>query len=157
MAVKPIPEGFHTLTPHIIVNDAAKAIDFYKKAFSAEEVLRLPGPGGKIMHAEIKIGDSPVMIAEEYPDMGVRSPLAIGGSAVTLNLYVPDVDKVFNQAVSAGATAAMPVADQFWGDRYGKLTDPFGHHWSVATHTEDLTAEQIAERAQAAFSQGASS
>jgi uncharacterized glyoxalase superfamily protein PhnB len=157
MAVKPVPEGLHTLTPHIIVNDAAKAIDFYKRAFNAEEIACLPDPGGKIMHAQIKIGDSHVMIADEYPDMGVRSPLAIGGSAVTLNLYVPDVDKVFNQAVGAGATAAMPVADQFWGDRYGKLTDPFGHHWSVATHTEDLTAEEIAERAQAAFSRGASS
>jgi PhnB protein len=155
MAVKPIPEGYHTLTPHIVVSDAAKAIEFYEKAFGAKEVMRMDGPGGSVLHAEIKIGDSPIMIAEEHPDMGVRSPLSIGGSPVTLNLHVADCDKMFNQAVSAGATATMPPADQFWGDRYGKLKDPFGHHWAISTHTEDLTPEEIGNRAKAFFSQGA--
>jgi len=153
MAVKPIPDGYHTVTAHITVNDGNKAIDFYKKAFGAKEIYRMPGPGGKVMHAEIQIGDSIIMLNDEFPDMGgARSAKAIGDSAVTLNLYVPDVDKVYNQAVASGATATMPVADMFWGDRYGKLKDPFGHHWSIATHKEDVTPEEIMKRAAAEFS-----
>jgi PhnB protein len=153
MAVKPIPDGYHTVTPHITVNDGNKAIEFYKKAFGAKEVYRMPGPGGKIMHAEIQIGDSMIMLNDEFPEMdGSRSAKSLGGSAVTLNLYVPDVDKLFNQAVAAGATATMPVADMFWGDRYGKLKDPFGHNWSIATHKEDVTPEEVMKRAQAEFS-----
>jgi uncharacterized glyoxalase superfamily protein PhnB len=152
MAVKPIPDGFHTLTPHIVVSDAAAAIDFYKEAFGAKEAMRMPGPGGKIMHALIQIGDSKVMLNDEFPEMGgALSPSSLGGSPVTLTLYVPDVDRTFEQAIAAGATVKMPAADQFWGDRYGMLTDPFGHLWAVATHIEDLTPEQIAQRA-AAFS-----
>ena len=152
MAVKPIPDGFHTLTPHIVVSDAAAAIDFYKEAFGAKEAMRMPGPGGKIMHALIQIGDSKVMLNDEFPEMGgALSPSSLGGSPVTLTLYVPDVDRTFEQAIAAGATVKMPAADQFWGDRYGMLTDPFGHLWAVANHIEDLTPEQIAQRA-AAFS-----
>lgn len=152
MAVSKIPEGHHTLTPHLIIHNASEALDFYKKAFGAEELMRMPGPDGKsIMHAEIKIGDSIVYIAEEYKDMGCLSPSSLKGSPVTLHLYVEDVDKAFQMAVDAGATPSMPVQDMFWGDRYGKLTDPFGHHWSIATHVEDVTPEQCAERAAAAF------
>lgn len=151
MAVKPIPEGFHTLTTHLVVNDGAKAIEYYKKAFGAKEIARMPGPHGKIMHAEIQIGDTRVMLNDESPEMGARSPKTLGGSPVTLTLYVTDCDKVFKQAVAAGGTATMPMADQFWGDRYGTLKDPFGHQWAVATHKEDLTPEQMDERAQAFF------
>jgi uncharacterized glyoxalase superfamily protein PhnB len=143
----PIPDGFHTVSPHIVIKGAGQAIDWYKKAFGAEELFRMPAPDGSIMHAEIRIGDSPIMIAEEFPTMGVKGPKSIGGSPVTIHLYVKDVDKVYNQAVAAGATAAMPPADMFWGDRYGKLIDPYGHHWSVATHMEDLTPEQCSQRA----------
>ena len=143
-ATNPVPEGFHTMSPHLIVKGAAQAIDFYKKAFGAEEVMRMPGPDGKtVMHAELKIGNSMVMLADEFPDMGCRGPQSIGGSPVTLHLYVSDVDAAFNKAVKAGAKVTMPLADMFWGDRYGKLTDPFGHEWSVATHTRDLTPDQI--------------
>jgi len=142
-AVKPIPEGYSTITPHIVCKDAAKAIDFYKKAFGAEERARMPGPGGTVMHAEIKIGDSIVMLGEENPQMGSRGPRSIGGSPVTLHLYVQDVDKAFERASKAGCKVTMPVMDMFWGDRYGRLEDPFGHHWSIATHKQDLTVEQI--------------
>ncbi len=129
-AVKPIPDGFNTLSAHVVVRGADQAIEFYKKAFGAEEITRIPGPGGKgIMHAELKIGDSMLMMCEEFPDMGAKSPAAIGGSPVTLHLYVQDVDQAFDRAVSAGATVKMPLTDMFWGDRYGKLTDPFGHEW----------------------------
>lgn len=156
--VKPIPEGYHTITPHIVVRDAAKAIEFYKRAFGAEEVMRLPGPDGHgIMHAELKIGDSFIMLGEESPDMGgeCRSPESLGGSAVTLNLYVKDVDAAFERAVSAGAQVKMPLADMFWGDRYGALVDPFGHKWSLATHIEDVSPEEIRKRAEAFFAQAA--
>jgi uncharacterized glyoxalase superfamily protein PhnB len=150
--VNPIPEGFRTLTPHLIIQNAGAAIEFYKRAFGAEELLRMNGPDGKsVMHAEIRIGDSAVMIAEEYPQMGCRGPKAIGGSPVTLHLYVPDVDAAMKRAAGAGAEITMPVADMFWGDRYGKLKDPFGHEWSIATHKEDLTPEQCAERANKFF------
>jgi uncharacterized glyoxalase superfamily protein PhnB len=150
--VNPVPEGFRTLTPHLIIQDAGAAIEFYKKAFGAEELLRMNGPdGSSVMHAEIRIGDSALMIAEEYPQMGYRGPKAIGGSPVTLHLYVPDVDAAMKRAAAAGAEITMPVADMFWGDRYGKLKDPFGHEWSIATHKEDLTPEQCAERANKFF------
>ncbi|HJV00147.1 MAG TPA: VOC family protein [Burkholderiaceae bacterium] len=143
--VRPIPEGMHTITPHLICEGAANAIEFYKKAFNAEELSRLPGPDGKIMHAMLRIGDSTLMLNDAFPDCGGFGPLALKGSPVTIHLYVKDVDATYKQAVAAGAEAKMPVADMFWGDRYGMLVDPFGHHWSVATHKQDLTPEQIRE------------
>ena len=152
--VKPIPPGYHTATPYLIIKDAAKAIDFYKKAFGATEIMRMADPTGKIMHAEIKIGDSPIMIASKFPQMGVVSPETLGGSPVSIFLYVEDVDKVAAQAVAAGATTLMPVADQFWGDRYGKVADPFGHRWDIATHKEDVAPEEIGKRAAAAMGGG---
>ena len=152
---KPIPEGHHTVTPHLIMRDAAKAIDFYKKAFGAEEVFRMPGPDGKtIMHAELKIGNSMIFLADEFPTMGCVGPATLKGSPVTLHLYVENVDTFFNRAVKAGAKATMPVQDMFWGDRYGKLEDPFGHHWSVATHVEDVSPQECAKRAAAEFGGG---
>jgi uncharacterized glyoxalase superfamily protein PhnB len=153
MSIKPVPEGFHTLTPHLCVDGAAAAIDFYQQAFGANEIARMAGPGGKIMHALIQIGDSKVMLNDEFPEMGARGPNAIGGSAVTLTLYVPDADRTMAQALAAGGKETMPVADQFWGDRYGIVTDPFGHLWAIATRKEELTPEQIAKRA-AAFAAG---
>jgi PhnB protein len=156
MAVKPIPEGFHTITPHLVVKDAANAIEFYKKAFSASEVWRSLGPGGKsIMHAELKIGDSIFMLNDEFPEMNSLSPASIGNTAVTISLYVEDADKVFNQAVESGAKVVMPLADMFWGDRYGMLTDPYGHRWAVCTHIKDCTPEEIAAGMQQACSEKA--
>ena len=156
MAAKTVPEGFRTITPHLIVKGAGQAIDFYKKAFGAEEVMRMPGPDGKsVMHAELKVGDSMFMIADEFPNMGCVGPQTLGNSPVGIHLYVNDADTVFNQAVKAGATVKMPMTDMFWGDRYGKLQDPFGHHWSVATHKEDVTPQECAKRAAAAFGSGA--
>jgi len=152
-SVKPIPDGFHTVTPHITVKGAADAIEFYTKAFGAQELSRMPGPDGQtLMHAMIRIGDSFIMLNDEFPDWNCFGPNAIGGTAVTINLYVEDTDAVFKQAVDAGATAKMEPADMFWGDRYAKVSDPFGHEWSIATHIEDLTAEQIQERGKAMFS-----
>ncbi|MEK6675321.1 MAG: VOC family protein [Planctomycetota bacterium] len=149
---KAIPDGHHTVTPHLVVRGAAKAMEFYKNAFGAKELFRVPGPDGKtVMHAEMMIGDSPFYLCDEFPDMGATSPATLKGSPVTIHLYVQDVDKTYSQAVSAGAKATMPVSDMFWGDRYGKLEDPFGHHWSVATHTEDVAPEEIAKRSKAAF------
>lgn len=151
--VRPIPEGFHTITPHLICRDADRAVQFYKQAFGAEELTRMAGPDGKtVMHAELKIGDSLLMICDEYPDMGCRSPLAIGGTPVTLHLYVNDTDTAYERAVKAGATAVMPPADMFWGDRFGKLKDPFGHEWSIATHKEEVSPEECAKRAKTACS-----
>jgi uncharacterized glyoxalase superfamily protein PhnB len=152
--VNPIPEGFNSVTPHIVVKGAKAAMEFYKKAFGAEEVMCIPAPDGSVMHAEIQLGNSRVMIAEENPQMGCQSPKSLGGSPITVHLYVNDVDSVVNQAVKAGATSVMPITDMFWGDRYGMVTDPFGHKWSVATHTEDLTPEQIGERMAKAFAGG---
>ncbi len=149
--VKPIPEGFHTATPHLVVSDAAAAIEFYQKAFGAEEVSRMPGPEGKIMHAAIRIGDSPVMLNDEFPDMGTVGPKAIGGTAVTIHLYVKEADAMWDSATKAGAKVVVPIDDMFWGDRYGVIEDPFGHRWSIATHTQDLTPEQVMEGAQKAF------
>jgi PhnB protein len=152
--VKAIPEGYHTITPHIIVRDANRAIDFYKRAFGAEELGRMPGPDGKgIMHAVIRIGNSMLMLADEFPGMDSLSPATVGGTSVTLHLYVEDVDVVTDRAVKAGATVKMPVADMFWGDRYGIVADPFGHRWSIATHKQDLTAAEVRQGAEKAFSQ----
>jgi len=155
MAVKPIPEGYHTATPYLIINDAAAAIEFYKQAFAATEVMRCADPSGKIGHAEIKIGNSPIMLADEFPDMGFRGPKALGGSPVGILLYVEDVDARFNQAIAAGATERMPVKDQFYGDRSGTLTDPFGHVWTIATHKEDVSPEEVHKRFEAAMLQHA--
>lgn len=151
---KAIPDGYYTVTPHLVVKDAGGAIEFYKKAFGAEEVFRMPGPGGKVMHAELKIGNSHVMINDEMPDYGALGPQSIGGTPVTLHLYVNDVDSTFKRAISAGAKEEMAVADMFWGDRYGKLVDPFGHKWSVATHKEDVSPEECARRMEKEFGKG---
>jgi PhnB protein len=151
--VKPIPSGFHTLTPHLVVKGAGKAIEFYKKAFGAQEVGRLPGPDGKsIIHADLKIGDSHVFLVDEMPEMGCRGPQTIGGTPITIHMYVEDVDAAFGKAVAAGAQVKVPLSDMFWGDRYGMLADPFGHAWSLATHKEDLTPDEIGKRAQSACS-----
>jgi len=147
--VNPIPRGLHTITPQLAVDNAAKAIDFYKKAFGAEELSREMGPGNKIMHAELKIGDSMLYLADEFPEMGdcgTKSPKKLSCVPSLLHFYFTDVDASFAKAVAAGATVKMPVMDMFWGDRYGQLEDPFGHRWSMATHKEDLTPAQIAER-----------
>lgn len=145
--VKAIPDGMHTVTPHLVCNGAADAIEFYKKAFNAVELGKVPGPEGKLLHAVIRIGDSAVMLVDEFPDHNALGPKSLKGSPVTIHLYVQDVDAVFNQAVSAGAKSTMPVTDMFWGDRYGLLEDPFGHHWSVATHIRDVQPEELREAA----------
>ena len=149
--IKPIPDGYHTATPYLVITDAGKAIEFYKVAFGATESMRLATPDGKVMHAEIKIGDSPIMLCDECPDWNAFSPQTIGGTAVSIMLYVEDVDSVVNRAVAAGAKLLMPVEDQFWGDRMGTVSDPFGHKWTVATHTEDVSPEEISTRAKAFF------
>ena len=149
--VKPVPEGYHTVTPYLTVNDGAGAIEFYKRAFGAKERSRMAAPTGKVAHAELKIGDSMIMLSDEMPGAGCRSPQSLGGSSVNIFLYVNDVDAIFDQAVQSGAKADMPVADMFWGDRYGKLTDPYGHSWSLATHKEDLAPEEMQKRGQAAM------
>ncbi len=149
--IKPIPEGFHTITPHLVIKGASDAIEFYKQAFGAQEVERMPWTDGKkIMHAHLKIGDSHLFLADEFPEMCSKGPAIGEGSPVTLHLYVQDVDSAFKTALAAGGKEIMPPADMFWGDRYGKLVDPFGHEWSLATHKEDLTLEEIGKRAQAA-------
>ena len=145
---KPIPEGMHSVTPHLVCAGAADAIDFYKKAFGAAEEARLPGPQGKIMHAMIRIGDSAVMLVDEMPEWGALGPKALKGSPVTIHLYVEDVDGFVARAVKAGAKVTMPVADMFWGDRYGQIEDPFGHHWSVATHVRDVSMEEAQQAMQ---------
>ena len=152
--VKPIPDGYHTVTPYLVQKDSKRALEFYKKAFGAEELMRLGGPDGKIGHAEIKIGDSPIMLADEYPEMGYRGPRALGGSPVSIMLYVEDVDACFNQAVAAGAKVVRPVVDQFYGDRSGNIEDPFGHVWTIATHKEDVAPEEIEKRFAAAMGKG---
>jgi PhnB protein len=141
--VKPIPEGMHSLTPHIVCDGAADAIEFYKKAFNAVEISRMAGPDGKMMHAAVKIGDSTLFLADEFPQWGGFGPKALKGSPVTIHLYVENVDEVVEQAAAAGAKVTMPPAEAFWGDRYAQLEDPFGHKWSVATHTRDLSDEEI--------------
>ncbi len=148
---KPIPDGFHTITPHIVVQDAAKAIEFYKQAFGAAETVRHMKPDGKaVMHAQLKIGNSMLMLGSEFPPMCL-SPKSRGGTSTTLHLYVENADAAFERAVKAGCAVKMPLSDQFWGDRYGQVEDPFGHQWSIATHKQDLTNEQLAANAKAAF------
>jgi PhnB protein len=142
-SIKPIPDGMHTVTPHLVCAGAAEAIEFYKRAFNAVEIARLPRPDGKIMHASIRIGDSAVMLVDEFPDWGVVGPRSLGGSPVTIHLYVENVDAFAEGAVGAGAKITMPIAEMPWGDRYGQLEDPFGHRWSVATHVRDVTPDEI--------------
>ena len=153
MATKPIPEGYHTLTPYLAVENAAEAIEFYKRAFGAKELVRMDAPQGKIGHAELQIGDSRVMLSDPFPQSTVRPPKELGGTSASVFMYVEDVDEVVKQAVDAGATVTMEVADQFWGDRFGSVADPFGHTWSVATHVEDVSPEEIAERGKAAMAE----
>jgi PhnB protein len=141
--VKPVPEGMHSVTPHLVCAGAADAIEFYKKAFGALEEARLPGPDGKLMHAMIRIGDSAVMLVDENPEWGMLGPKSLKGSPVTIHLYVEDADAFAARAVKAGAKITMPLADMFWGDRYGTLVDPFGHNWSVATHIRDVSMEEM--------------
>jgi PhnB protein len=143
MSVKPVPDGYHTLTPFLTIRDAAKAIEFYKAAFGAQERGVMKAPDGKVMHAELKIGDSIVMLSDEFPDFGSISPQALGGSASGLHIYLDNVDAAFDRAVKAGAQVEMPVMDQFWGDRFGSLKDPFGHKWSIATHVKDMSPEEM--------------
>jgi PhnB protein len=147
------PKGYHTVTPSLFVAGAAKALDFYKKALGAEELMRFEGPDGKIMHAEFKVGDSIVMLADEMPDQGGRGPKSIGGTPVSFFVYGDNVDAAWKRAVDAGAKEIVPLADQFWGDRTGCVVDPFGHQWWLAQHVEDLTPEQIRKNAEAFFSQ----
>jgi uncharacterized glyoxalase superfamily protein PhnB len=151
--VQAIPKGYHTVTPSIVVAGAAKAIDFYRKAFGAEEVMRFPGPDGSIMHAEIRIGDSTIMLGDEMPDQGGKSPKAYGGTAVSFFVYKDNVDAAWKRAVDAGAKPIMPLIDQFWGDRAGCLEDPFGHKWWLAQHIQDLTPDELQKNAEAFFSQ----
>lgn len=155
--VKPIPEGYHTITPYLTIRDAARAIEFYQRAFGAALRLRMDQPNGNVGHAEMTLGDSNFMLSEESPETGCHSPASLQGTTGSLFVYVPDVDAAFARAVKAGAKPVMPVSDMFWGDRYGALVDPFGHRWSLATHKEDLTQEQISQRARAAFAQPAGS
>ncbi len=146
--VKPVPEGYHTVTPYLVQGDAKRAIEFYRKAFGAETRMSMPGPEGRVMHAEVKIGDSMIFLSDEFPEMSpeTKSPQSAGCVTGTIFLYVPDVDAVFKRAVEAGARVVMPVADMFWGDRFGKVADPFGHHWGIATHKEDLAPQEIQTR-----------
>lgn len=144
MPVNAIPTGYHSITPYLIIDGASAAIDFYKKAFGATELFRMPDESGKrIRHAELKIGDSPIMLADEFPEMGYRNPKALGGTPVSLMLYVEDVDKVIPRAVSNGAKIVQPIKDQFYGDRSGTIHDPFGHVWTVATHIKDVSSEEL--------------
>jgi PhnB protein len=151
MAVKPIPEGYHSVTPYLAVDGAAEAIEYYKQAFGAKERVRMDAPGDKIGHAELEIGDSLVMLSDAFPQASTRPPTELGGTSASVFMYVEDVDAVVKQAVDAGATVTMEVADQFWGDRFGSVQDPFGHLWSIATHVEDVPPEEMAERAKAAM------
>ena len=144
--VKPIPDGYHSVTPYLIIDGAARALDFYKRAFDAKELMRIPSPGDKIGHAEIKIGDSVIMLADEHPEMDARSPSHYGGSPVSIMIYLEDVDKQFKQALAAGATELRPLTDQFYGDRSGTLRDPFGHNWHLSTHKEDVSMEEMNRR-----------
>jgi len=144
--VKPIPTGYHAINPYLIIDGAARAIEFYRRAFDAKEMLRIPAPNDRVGHAEIKVGDSVIMLADEHPEMDARAPEHFGGSPVSLLLYVTDVDKQFKQALDAGATEVRPVADQFYGDRSGTLKDPFGHSWHLSTHKEDVSMDEMARR-----------
>ncbi|TLZ11231.1 MAG: VOC family protein [Gammaproteobacteria bacterium] len=156
MATKPIPDGYRTATPYLILKGAAEAIEFYKRAFGATELLRMADPNGRVGHAEIRIGDSVIMLADEHPEMGHRGPRSLGGSSVSIMLYLPDVDAVFERALKAGARAQRPVQNQFYGDRSGTLEDPFGHVWTIATHVEDVPPEELKRRAEAVMKSSAS-
>ena len=147
--VKPVPDGYHNVTPYMIIDGAARALDYYKRVFGATERMRMPGPDGKIGHAEISIGDSMIMLADEHPEMGARSPRAFGGAAVSIMLYVNDVDETVKTAVAEGAKVLQPVEDKFYGDRTGTIEDPFGHHWHVGTHKEDVPPDEMKRRAAA--------
>jgi PhnB protein len=150
MPPRPIPEGYHTITPYLIVTGAAGAIEFYKHAFGAKEVMRIPHPDGRIGHAELQLGDSRIMLADEFPEIGARSPMSLGGTPVSILLYVEDVDAVTTRALAAGAKLLRPLKDQFYGDRTGTLSDPFGHQWTIATHKEDVSPDEMKKRAAAA-------
>jgi PhnB protein len=151
MATKPIPEGYHSVTPYLVVDGAARAIEYYEQAFGAKERVRMSAPDGKIGHAELEVGDALVMLSDPLPQFVGRSPKELGGTSVSLFMYVEDVDATVKQAVDAGATVTMEVADQFWGDRFGAVTDPYGHLWTIATRVEDLTPDEVAERAKEAM------
>ena len=146
MSTKPIPDGYHSVTPYLTVNDGAAALGFYERALGAEVFMRMPGPGGKLGHAEFRIGSSPVMMSDEFPEMGVLSPQTLGGVTSSLMIYTPDADALFAQAVAAGCTVLKPLQDQFYGDRSGTVQDPFGHRWTIATHVEDVSPEEIQRR-----------
>jgi uncharacterized glyoxalase superfamily protein PhnB len=156
MAVKPIPEGYHTIAPSLIVDGAADAIEFYKRAFGATERGIMPGPDGRIAHAELQIGDSVLMLSDPYPMQNAKAPKEIGGTSVSIFMYVEDVDATYKQAIEAGGTSTMEPDDMFWGDRFGALTDPFGHAWALATHVEDLSEEEMRERGEKAMAEMAS-
>lgn len=147
---RPIPDGYHSVTPYLIVKGAAKAIEFYRQAFGATETFRMPQPDGRIGHAELKIGNSTIMLADEFPERNIRGPESLGGTPVMIHLYIEDVDTVAKRAVAAGAKEIRPIQNQFYGDRSGMFADPFGHQWNIATHVEDLSAEEIGKRAAAA-------
>jgi PhnB protein len=151
-----IPEGYHSVTPYLCVDDAVRAIEFYKEAFGATEIMRMEAPGGKIGHAEVRVGDSVIMLADEFPELSFRSPQTVGGTSAHFMIYVEDVDARVEQAVAAGAKLTRPVKDQFYGDRTGGVEDPFGHHWYIATHVEDLSPEEVKRRMDAEMGQGAS-
>lgn len=153
MAIDPIPVGYHSVTPYLVVDGAAQAIEFYRRAFGAVELLRLEAPGGKLGHAEVRIGDSPVMLADEAPDQGAVGPKTLGGCGVSIMLYVEDADAVFARAVEAGAEVVRPLQDQFYGDRSGTLRDPFGHVWTVGSHVEDVSTEEVRRRMDALYAQ----
>jgi PhnB protein len=151
MPTKPVPEGYHTVSAYLAVDDAERAIEYYTKAFGAKEVVRMSAPGGKIGHAELEIGDSRIMLSDPFPQASTRPPKDLGGTSASVFMYVEDVDAVVKQATDAGATVTMEVADQFWGDRFGTITDPFGHVWSIATHVEDVPPEEMERRGREAM------
>jgi PhnB protein len=153
MPVKPVPDGYHTITPALTIRNAAKAIEFYKQAFGATERGVMKDPDGKVLHAELQIGDSIIMLADEFPEFGSLSPESTGGTSSSLHIYLDGVDAAFERAVKAGATVTMPLADQFWGDRYGQLKDPFGHKWSIGTHIADLSGDEMKRAADEAMAQ----
>ncbi len=154
MAVKAIPDGYHSVTPYLVIKGAARAIDFYKQVLGATELFRMPAPDGRIGHAELKIGNSAIMLADESPEMGYRGPQTLGGTAVSLMVYLERVDDTFRQAIAAGAKEMQPVKDQFYGDRSGTFEDPFGHVWTVATHVEDVPPEELSRRAEECMQKG---
>jgi PhnB protein len=148
MAVQPVPEGYHTITPYLAVENAPEAIDFYKRALGAKERVRMPGPGGSVMHAELEIGDSVVMLSDPFPQASTKPPKELGGTSVSIMVYVDNIDSLYKQAIDAGATSLMEPDDMFWGDRFGSVQDPFGHSWTIATHVEDVSPEEMQKRSQ---------